>query len=127
MPPVPSDAAPARAPPRVSLVLFDSSATMLRAPCAENGPTRGRFARNARTCQMPLTDNDLLTVPEGRFASLKRDDLLRIVVLCRTSDDPDDQRRARTAWEVLVALDRDRIVTLVKLFRVKGHDARVAP
>ena len=74
---------------------------------------------------MPLTDNDLLTVPEGRFASLKRDDLLRIVVLCRASDDPAEQRRARTAWETLVALDRDRIVTLVKLFRVKGHDARV--
>jgi RNA polymerase sigma factor (sigma-70 family) len=76
---------------------------------------------------MPLTDNDLLTVPEGRFASLKRDDLLRIVVLCRASDDPEEQRRARTAWEMLVALDRDRIVTLVKLFRVKGHDARVGP
>jgi RNA polymerase sigma factor (sigma-70 family) len=76
---------------------------------------------------MPLTDNDLLTVPEGRFASLKRDDLLRIVVLCRASDDPDEQRRARTAWEMLVSLDRDRIVFLVKLFRVKGHDARVAP
>ena len=75
---------------------------------------------------MPLTDNDLLTVPEGRFASMKRDDLLRIVVLCRASDDPDEQRRARTAWSMLVALDRDRIVTLVRLFRVQGHDARVA-
>ena len=75
---------------------------------------------------MPLTDNDLLTVPEGRFASMKRDDLLRIVVLCRTSDDPEEQRRARTAWSMLVALDRDRIVTLVRLFRVMGHEARVA-
>ena len=75
---------------------------------------------------MPLTDNDLLSVPEGRFASLKRDHLLRIVVLCRASDDPDEQQRARAAWEMLVSLDRDRIVTLVRLFRVKGHDARVA-
>jgi RNA polymerase sigma factor (sigma-70 family) len=99
---------------------------MIPAPRAELAQIEGDSRVLARACQMPLTDNDLLTVPEGRFASLKRDDLLRIVVLCRASDDPEEQRRARGAWEMLVALDRDRIVTLVKLFRVKGHDARVA-
>lgn len=70
---------------------------------------------------MRRTDSDLLRVPESQFGSLSRDELLRIVVLCREQDDPKAKRRTEEAWALLVALDRDRIRVLVATFRFAGQ------
>lgn len=76
---------------------------------------------------MRRSDNDLCRVPEKRFDSLTRDELLRIVVRCRASDDPKKQSRAEKAWAMLVAFDRDRIEVLVSTFRFAGQgNVRVA-
>ena len=76
---------------------------------------------------MRRSDSDLLRVPESQFDSLTRDELLRIVVLCRESDDPKAKRRTEEAWAMLVAFDRDRIKMLVALFRFAGQgNVRVA-
>jgi RNA polymerase sigma factor (sigma-70 family) len=76
---------------------------------------------------MRRSDSDLLRVPESQFDSLTRDELLRIVVLCRESDDPKAKRRTEEAWAMLVAFDRDRTKVLVALFRFAGQgNVRVA-
>src|SRR4051794_5258368 len=62
---------------------FDTYDTMLPAPCGDLCVPRGV----APDCPMRRSDSDLLRVPESQFDSLTRDELLRIVVLCRENDD----------------------------------------
>jgi RNA polymerase sigma factor (sigma-70 family) len=66
---------------------------------------------------MRRSDSDLQKVPESGFHSLSQDELLRLVVNCRESTDRSQRKRARKAWEMLVATDFDRVRGLVATFR----------
>ena len=74
---------------------------------------------------MRRKDTDLVNVPESQYGSLTQDELLRIVVITR------DKRSQRTktskAWEMLIALDFDRVRGLVASFRFPGQSVRVHP
>lgn len=75
---------------------------------------------------MRRKDDDLLRVPESQYASLTQDELLRLVVICR--HDRKNKRKARRAWEMLIALDFDRVSGLVASFRFPGQaGVRVSP
>lgn len=75
---------------------------------------------------MRRRDDDLLRVPESQYGSLTQDELLRLVVICR--HDRSNKRKARKAWEMLIALDFDRVRGLVASFRFPGHaGVRVSP
>ena len=66
---------------------------------------------------MRRSDSDLQKVPEGEFHSLSQDELLRLVVICRDSTDRSQRKRARKAWEMLIATDIDRVHGIVATFR----------
>lgn len=66
---------------------------------------------------MRRSDSDLQKVPEGEFHSLSQDELLRLVVICRDSTDRSQTKRARKAWEMLIATDIDRVRGIVATFR----------
>jgi RNA polymerase sigma factor (sigma-70 family) len=66
---------------------------------------------------MRRSDHDLLNMPESEFHSLSQDDLLRLVVICRDSTDRSKKKRARKAWETLIATDIDRVRSIVETFR----------
>lgn len=64
---------------------------------------------------MRRSDDDLLRVPENQLDRLSVDELLRLVVITRDGD-TSSKKRARKAWETLVALDIDRVRGLVESF-----------
>ena len=66
---------------------------------------------------MRRSDSDLQKVPESEFHSLSQDELLRLVVICRDSTDRSQTKRARKAWEMLIATDIDRVRGIVATFR----------
>ena len=66
---------------------------------------------------MRRSDSDLQNVPESEFHSLSQDDLLRLVVINRDSTDRSKKKRARKAWETLIATDIDRVRNFVVTFR----------
>jgi RNA polymerase sigma factor (sigma-70 family) len=68
-------------------------------------------------CPMRRSDDDLHKVPESEFHSLSQDELLRLVVICRDSTDRSKRKRARKAWETLIATDIDRVRGIVATFR----------
>jgi RNA polymerase sigma factor (sigma-70 family) len=70
---------------------------------------------------MPLSDNDLLHIPERELASLGQDDLLRMVVICREDDEQSNGDRGRAAWKMLVVKDIDRVHGIVTTFRFPGQ------
>jgi RNA polymerase sigma factor (sigma-70 family) len=74
---------------------------------------------------MRRKDTDLLSVPESQYGSLTQDELLRIVVITR--DKRSQRTKARKAWEMLIALDFDRVRGLVASFRFPGQSVRVHP
>ena len=74
---------------------------------------------------MRRKDTDLLKVPESQYGSLTQDELLRLVVITR--DKRSQRTKARKAWEMLIALDIDRVRGLVGSFRFPGQSVRVHP
>ena len=74
---------------------------------------------------MRRKDTDLLKVPESQYGSLTQDELLRLVVITR--DKRSQRTKARKAWEMLIALDFDRVRGLVASFRFPGKGVRVHP
>jgi len=75
---------------------------------------------------MRRKDTDLLKVPESQYGSLTQDELLRIVVITR--DKRSQRTKARKAWEMLIALDFDRVRGFVASFRFPGQaGVRVHP
>lgn len=76
---------------------------------------------------MRRSDRDLLKVPEEEFGWLNQDELLRMVVILRDSLERAKTKRARKAWEMLIALDIDRVRGIVATFRFPGQNVRVGP
>ena len=76
---------------------------------------------------MRRSDRDLLKVPEEEFGWLNQDELLRLVVILRDSLERAKTKRARKAWEMLIALDIDRVRGIVATFRFPGQNVRVGP
>ena len=74
---------------------------------------------------MRRKDTDLLKVPESQYGSLTQDELLRLVVITR--DKRSQRKKATKAWEMLIALDFDRVRGLVASFRFPGKGVRVHP
>jgi RNA polymerase sigma factor (sigma-70 family) len=74
---------------------------------------------------MRRSDRDLLKVPEEEFGWLNQDELLRLVVILRDSLERAKTKRARKAWEMLIALDIDRVRGIVTTFRFPGQNVSV--
>jgi RNA polymerase sigma factor (sigma-70 family) len=70
---------------------------------------------------MRRSDSDLMAIPEHQLRDLSPDELVRIVVIGRGSQDKSEKERARAAWGALVATDFDRIRNIVVTFRFPGQ------
>ena len=64
-------------------------------------------------------------MPENEFGWLIQDELLRLVVITRDNVERAKRKRARKAWEMLIALDIDRVRGLVATFRFPKQDVKV--
>src|SRR5436189_81671 len=76
---------------------------------------------------MRRSDRDLLNVPETEFGWLTQDELLRLVVISRDKVERAKTKRASKAWEMLIALDIDRVRGIVATFRFPGQAVKVQP
>lgn len=76
---------------------------------------------------MSARTRDLEAIPTNELTRLSVDELVRVIAMARRSEDPDSARRARTAIEVLLAVEFDRIKGIVISFRFPGHgEVRIA-
>jgi RNA polymerase sigma factor (sigma-70 family) len=66
---------------------------------------------------MRRSDDELLKVPESEYGSLTQDELLRLVVISRNRPGRATRKKARKAWQTLIASDFDRVRNIVVTFR----------
>jgi RNA polymerase sigma factor (sigma-70 family) len=80
-----------------------------------------RHNSSGEGCLIRRSDDDLFSTPEHQLDRLSQDELLRMVVIGRDSQDAHRRRLFQLAWKTLVTLDFDRIRGLVAIFRFSGQ------